>query len=778
MKPLDLVSNEEPKALLASILSKLHEEGPVNQELLETLAYLKRFHPDALKSSEAKLMYLLGLFYKTTEPSDLLSLSYSIFQESIEAEFKTTLTPIQARIQRQILDMKIFSFSAPTSTGKSYILRELIHKINSDIVIVLPSRALISEYLLAVRNIVRDNKEILVLQFVDDINRAKTKRRIFIITPERGAPLFRLKRNFNIGLFIFDEAQISEAGLRGLTFDALVRRVERTFPTAKKAFVHPFVENPQAQLNKHGYHQEATYQVFKQNAVGKIFAEVDPSRPGFWLFSPYIESPHLKRNKHYLERDIVRDVLRSEGSILVYVAKKFIYEQRYREEFNQYIALCPPITDPEANAIIDEIESLIGASKEKSEMVALMRRGIIIHHGSVPLVVRYLIEDFANKRFARICFATSTLAQGVNIPFDLVWIHNLRFFGSKENKTLGLKNLIGRAGRSSQYRDSFDYGYVVVPNAKSFTDLFAGRTELKDISVLDYPDFTHEQDVDEFIAAVKEETIDDIYALPLTKVERLAAPETQTLINQILDSIFSGERLISGDEYQELDDARKVALKSAFARIFEISLNRELGPGEKSILSTAIAILLWQIQGRSFRTLIGLRHSYLTERTRRREINRRFRSGKLSELEKDQELEKVMIHFSPIATQLPSKGAPAIPLFRNLPVSKFNYDLLVYDTYDYLDKVISFSLSDIFIAAFGQHYSRTQDQRAAKFVNFLKYGTNNPNAILLMRYGFSPDNLEAILPHIKSISEQGIEFTSTSTEITDEFDSYLVKHYQ
>lgn len=776
MKPADLVNNQTPKELLSSILLHLHKDGPIDQEKLEALSYIKRFHPEVIKESEPKLMYLLGLFYKASEPSDLISVAYRIFQDSITHDYNAVLTPVQARIQRQIMGLKCFSFSAPTSTGKSHILRELILQIPNDIVIVLPSRALISEYLLAVRSIVQNNKEILVLQFIDDVNTLKTKRRIFIVTPERGGQLFKFKDHFNIGLFIFDEAQISEAGLRGLTFDAFVRRVEKAFPEAKKAFVHPFVENPQAQLIKHGFNHNSDAEVFKQNSVGKIFAQVDKS--GFQLFSPFITGSHLKINKYAIPNDIVMDVLAVDGSVLVYVSKNYIYEQKYRVEFKKYIDLCPKITDPEALSIINEVESLIGAQEQHSEMIDLMRHGVIIHHGSIPLNVRYLIEAFANRHFARICFATSTLAQGVNIPFDLVWIDNLRFFGTEENQTLGLKNLIGRAGRTSQKTNCFDFGYVVVPNCKSFTERFAGHTKLSEISVLDDIDFKKDTDVAEFVSAVKDGVIDEEYSLPASRVKRLRSVETQQLVAKILDAIFIGDKIISGDDYHALSDEARLEIKTSFARIFEISLNRDIEPGEKSVLSTAISILLWQIQGKSFRTLIGLRHSYLTRRSEVREISRKYREGKLTQSQWDAELLNLKIRFTPIATQLPSKGAHAVPRFPGVSVAKLSYDVLVYDTYDYLDKVISFSLSDVYVSAFDQYSIETSDDRASSFVNFIRYGTNDPVSILLMRYGFSPDHIESILPHVNSISEKEIVFAPSSSAVSDGFDSYLIEHYR
>jgi hypothetical protein len=39
----------------------------------------------------------------------------------------------------------------------------------------------------------------------------------------------------------------------------------------------------------------------------------------------------------------------------------------------------------------------------------MMKKGIVILHGSIPLRARFLIEQFINEGYAKICFATSTL---------------------------------------------------------------------------------------------------------------------------------------------------------------------------------------------------------------------------------------------------------------------------------------------------------------------------------------------------------------------------------
>ncbi len=98
-----------------------------------------------------------------------------------------------------------------------------------------------------------DNKVVNILTFVDKINTKHIHRNIFIITPERARELFKNKDWLKIDLILFDEAQLSdERSVRGLYFDSIVRRTLKYFPDAKFVFAHPFVENPETQMQKNG----------------------------------------------------------------------------------------------------------------------------------------------------------------------------------------------------------------------------------------------------------------------------------------------------------------------------------------------------------------------------------------------------------------------------------------------------------------------------------------------------------------------------------------------
>ena len=73
-----------------------------------------------------------------------------------------------------------------------------------------------------------------------------------------------------------------------------------------------------------------------------------------------------------------------------------------------------------------------------------------------------------------------------------------------------------------------------------------------------------------------------------------------------------------------------------------------------------------------------------------------------------------------------------------------DYDIITYDTYDYLDKLIGLYLSDIFYAAFIKYNERCPDDRAVKMADLIKYGTYNTKYIWMLRYGMSFEDIELL----------------------------------
>lgn len=755
-----IIEGNELEAIISDALFDIHKKGPNDSSTLETLAYIKKFHPETLKKYEPRLISLMGLFYKTGSPNSFIEILYSTYAEAIQKEYGRRYTPLQASAYKAIDEHDYFSFSAPTSSGKSYLLRDIIQGYKDDIVIIVPSRALISEYYYEVTNLV--NNKVLVLQFIEDIYKSRTERRIYVVTPERASELFKYNETFNIGLILMDEAQISEEPMRGVRFDAFVRRSNNIFPNAKKVFAHPFIKNPNAQLVKHSFFENAYYKEYNLHSVGKIFLSHQDGY--FKYFSPYKESKNVK-----CEEDVVEKTLTSGGTALIFISKASIYNGRFTGKFQKYIDICPEIEDQNALDIINSLRSYIGASKKGSEkqskLIEMMERGIVVHHGSIPLKARLLIEKFVKNNHAHICFATSTLNQGINMPFDVVWVDNFTNMDA-----LTLKNLIGRSGRASQKKDRFDYGYTIINsrNIKTFKERIAEHVSISEQSRLDSEASHENDDLGDIIDAVKENTFNDEFHLPQSQINRLTDNNLKKDIVFILDNLVREEVLISSDEYYELSDTMRKKIKTSLRNIYTRHLKRgELTTAEAGVLSASIPILLWKIKGKSFSEIVSLRHSFLSKRDDRRAIERDVRTQRISREEGDRRLSNLKIRMSPIAFSLPQKNHKAAPLYpAGTPVEEIDYDKIVYDTYDFLDKVISLSLSDPICAAFEIYFSETGDHRAKTFQNFVRYGTNNNTEIWLMKYGIDPEDFSWIKPHLEEINEDTIEFKDSVLQET------------
>ena len=108
---------------------------------------------------------------------------------------------------------------------------------------------------------------------------------------------------------------------------------------------------------------------------------------------------------------------------------------------------------------------------------------------------------------------------------------------------------------------------------------------------------------------------------------------------------------------------------------------------------------------------------------------------------------------------IPDKDLTPYPLIStSISAKDVDYDLIVYDTYDYLDKLIGFKLSDIFYAVFYQYYEATSDECALRLAKYFKYGTDKEREIWMLRYGFSFEETELVSECIDFIDETEIKF--------------------
>lgn len=750
--------SETPDKDLSNILDQLHREGPISSDILETISLYKEFHLASFREIEERLISALGLFYKNPNPSNLYSILLSTIGAQHKAQYGKILTPVQASVRRAIDENQFISISAPTSAGKSYSIRDFIADQNGDAVVIVPSRALIAEYISSIKRRFDGAKNVMISPFVDNVFTSRELRHIFVLTPERARELFITGTNLNVTVFFFDEAQMSEEKGRGIVFDVLVRRVRKAFPSAKLIFAHPFVDNPEAQLKKHNIDPQLSYaRSYTHGTVGKISIFRHKNGRDFY-FTPFVEKGHHLTKCIEFEGGFEKFAFNDAHSILIYVSKASIYNGEFLKPFQSYINKFPDVTDAYALEIIRAVEHMLGADERehRSKLVTLLRKGVVIHHGSVPLEVRFLVEDFIRGKHAKICFATNTLAQGVNMPFDIVWLHSMRMNGEGvSDRSLSFKNLVGRAGRLSP-ENIFDYGYVFTENPTLYAKRINDTYKLSEISVIDADFEGDSMDARELIESIRGGTFDDEYNLPATKVERLSQPGVLSACEGILNILYQDKTIresLSGD----LNKTVRNEIKEYFGNIFVASVNRSLYDGENVVFDTAIKIFLLAVSGRTFKEIAGIRYSYISNRN----------GGRQGEAA-----------FSQAANSLPdSTLMNRYSLFNGMAANEVSYDAVVFDTYDYMDQVIAFSLSDVFSAAFKIYGKKTGDRRHEKMLELLRYGTNNVTHMLLMRYGFPPESVAEIMPYIQFINEHEIVFSpevkSAPVYVRDMIEWYL-----
>jgi hypothetical protein len=114
----------------------------------------------------------------------------------------------------------------------------------------------------------------------------------------------------------------------------------------------------------------------------------------------------------------------------------------------------------------------------QSYELALLERGIATSHGQMPQRLRRLMTNAIERRICPITVATATLTEGVNLPFDIVFLNNLerRRFDQVTNTSTAIpmptaefRNLAGRAGRPGSADSIEGITLVVVPQRPSTT---------------------------------------------------------------------------------------------------------------------------------------------------------------------------------------------------------------------------------------------------------------------------------------------------------------------
>jgi hypothetical protein len=175
-----------------------------------------------------------------------------------------------------------------------------------------------------------------------------------------------------------------------------------------------------------------------------------------------------------------------------------------------------------------------------------------------------------------------------------------------------------------------------------------------------------------------------------------------------------------------------------------------------------------------------LRYAFLSEKDFRGKLKKQLVKKEISIKQYRESLKEKFVRYSCIANAIPDvsfkRGAS---LFKgNLLENDIDFDKIIYDTYDYIDKVLSLSVSNPVSSVFLLYFEKTNDIRSKILSNYIKYGTNNETEIWLIKYGFSFDEIEELIEHIEKIDETEIIFKNSIGEFIQDPDNFkLIERY-
>ena len=435
-------------------------------------------------------------------------------------------------IESGLFDAENAIIAMPTGAGKTRIAEmAMVHTMAQDpaakCIYVAPYRALVAELEDNFLNVLADlglHMSAFDGAFEDDpLQRGPDDyARIMIMTPEKLDLLLRSQPNLleHVKLFIIDEAHLVEGGGgRGTSIELLLARLKRKMQGSRFLFLSAVFS--QSLLDEYASWFKCKKISNKWRPSANHHARFEwKGNEGVMTYEGLEDLPMLTK-KEYTEvnKTTGRSKRRvfppdSKAGTAAALALKF-----FRRGSVLIFATQRTYVMPIAEALqkglecgyLSEQQMLFELSHGKRSLVVaeawlgpdhpvtrLLKTGIAVHHGGIPDILRrYIEDDFRRGKFG-IMVATSTLAQGVNLPVRTVIIHSCRRYLEKKMSLIPVAeywNAAGRAGRAGHEtsgttihivhttRDQTDYNWYCErrENGENIKgDLFRILEQLKD----------------------------------------------------------------------------------------------------------------------------------------------------------------------------------------------------------------------------------------------------------------------------------------------------------
>lgn len=431
---------QEIAALLGALYPKDEE---VEYYLGSVLTNVSNFRGVTLREKATEHKYVSGELFE------------KLFTEYSKEYLRIPASPDKFffRAQKEIydrFDAPYFSYSAPTSLGKSYVMRMFIKEricsgVAANYAVIVPTKALINE---VSKSLTEDLKENLyghdyrIVTSAGAVALEEPHNYIFVMTPERLLYLLILMRDIPIEYLFIDEAhKISKKDGRSAFYYKVVDMVFRREHKPHIIFASPNVPNPEVYLqlipeieDGESYKTSTRFSPVNQE---KFMIDLKDHKLYMYNESTQKLTPYGKFDESKEFLDFVEEIGQGSRNIVYSNNKDDVisYALDFAKRFKD-------INDSDLQALADDIEQEVHG---KYYLAKIITRGVAYHMGYLPSNIRIRIEELYKVGKIHTLFCTSTLLEGVNLPADNLFITSSKNGG--DMSAVDFRNLMGRVGR-------------------------------------------------------------------------------------------------------------------------------------------------------------------------------------------------------------------------------------------------------------------------------------------------------------------------------------------
>lgn len=453
----DILSNSDaPKArniayMLITFLNPIYENNP-HYKTLSKAVYSKLGNFPAISYLEVENKNQAKLPF-----SRMLEMEAKRIIQKVPDTKSFVFTDAQYELFNRLSNTIEYSFSGPTSMGKSFMIKTFIKKVmkNSppeNLVLIVPTRALINQFTIDLKNELKEltkqfNYRIITNSNVTDLISDKHHNYIFVLTPERLISYLSQSNNPPIGFIFVDEAHklANEKDSRSITTYTAVEKALNKYGNIKLYFASPNVSNPEIFLKLFDRTIEGNFYSTNESPVSQNLFFIDLINKKVEIIK---DDEHLLLNsKSLLQKnktaiDLIRFLGKDRNNLIYCNSKNKTIKKAY--EFTN--GMEPTVISEGVKKAIRQIKEYIHPDYYLADLIQFKTA---YHYGKLPQLIRNLVEELYRKEDISNVFCTSTLLEGVNMPTQNIFILDNKN-GLKTLSPIDFWNLSGRAGRLSK----------------------------------------------------------------------------------------------------------------------------------------------------------------------------------------------------------------------------------------------------------------------------------------------------------------------------------------